>query len=72
MQPGSIFLGANLTHINLAIHYADKLVFFKEGEMVGCGAPRELVSAELIQKVFNVNTEVIENPVTGEPLVVYR
>jgi len=64
-------LVAVMHDINLAIHYADRLVFFKEGKMVGCGAPRELVSTELIQHVFNVTTKVIENPVTGEPLVIY-
>jgi iron complex transport system ATP-binding protein len=64
-------LVAVMHDINLAIHYADKLVFFKEGEMVGCGTPRSLVSTELIRDVFNVQTKVIENPVTGEPLVIY-
>ena len=64
-------LVAVMHDINLAIHYADRLVFFKEGEMVGCGAPRELVSTELIKHVFNVETKVFENPMTGGPLVVY-
>lgn len=57
--------------INLAIQYADKLAFFKEGSLIGYGSPKELVTASLLKEVFNVNTTVMENPVTGGPLVVF-
>ncbi|MGB8192073.1 MAG: heme ABC transporter ATP-binding protein [Chitinophagaceae bacterium] len=64
-------LVAVMHDINLAIQYADKLVFFKEGAMVASGRPKELVNATLLKDVFDVKTTVIDNPVNGEPLVVF-
>jgi iron complex transport system ATP-binding protein len=57
--------------INLAAHYADNLFFFKEGELIIQGRPRDILTENVIERVFNVKTRVIENPVTGKPLVVY-
>jgi iron complex transport system ATP-binding protein len=58
--------------INLAAHYADNLFFFKEGELVVHGKPKDILSAGMIEKVFNIKTTVIENPVTGKPLIIYN
>ena len=58
--------------INLAAHYADNLYFFKEGELVVNGKPKDVLTETIIEKVFNVRTKVIDNPVTGKPLVIYN
>ena len=58
--------------INLAAHYADNLFFFKEGELAVHGKPKDILTENIIEKVFNVKTKVIENPVTGKPLVIYN
>jgi len=58
--------------INLAAHYADNLFFLKEGEVVVHGKPKDILSSEIIDQVFNIKTTVIENPVTGKPLVIYN
>ena len=58
--------------INLAAHYADNLFFLKEGELVVHGKPKDILSAGMIEKVFNIKTTVIENPVTGKPLIIYN
>ncbi len=58
--------------INLAIQFADKLFFLKEGELVAQGKPIDILSEALIEKVFDVQTAVINNPVNNTPLVVYK
>ena len=58
--------------INLAAHYADNLFFLKEGALIVHGKPKDILSAEMIEKVFNIKTTVIENPVTGKPLIIYN
>ena len=65
-------LVAVMHDINLAVQYADKLIFLKEGEMVSYGKPLEILSEELIKKVFDVETKIITNPVNGLPLMVYN
>ena len=64
-------LVAVMHDVNLAVQYADKLIFLKEGEMVSYGNPLDILSEELIKNVFNVDTKIITNPVSGLPLMVY-
>ena len=58
--------------INLAAHYADNLFFLKNGELVVHGKPKDILTAGMVEKVFNIKTTVINNPVTGRPLVIYN
>lgn len=38
--------------------------------MVAEGAPKEIVTAELVEEVFGLRCQVIDDPETGTPLVV--
>lgn len=58
--------------INLAIQHADKLLFFKEGELKAHGSPKGILSEALIENVFGVQTVIINNPVTNNPLLIYK
>jgi iron complex transport system ATP-binding protein len=64
-------LVAVIHDINLAIQYADKLFFLKEGELVSWGKPKEILNEALIKKVFDVETVIINNPVTNNPLIIF-
>lgn len=57
--------------INIAIRYADELIFFKEGTIVKNGAPLKMVDAALIKEVFNIQTQVIAHPSTAKPIIVF-
>ena len=57
--------------INIAAHYADNLFFLREGELIVHGRPKDILTENIIEQVFNIKTTVIENPITGKPLVVY-
>jgi iron complex transport system ATP-binding protein len=70
-RTGTILI-AVLHDINLAIQYADRLFLLKEGNLVARGKPKEILSNELIKKVFDVDATIVENPVSGLPLVVYN
>jgi iron complex transport system ATP-binding protein len=64
-------LVAVMHDINLAVQYADKLFFLKDGELVAHGSPKDILSQELIRKVFKIQATIINNPVTNNPLIVY-
>jgi len=68
----NVVLIAVMHDINLAIQYADKLFFLKEGELIAHGKPKDILTEELIKNVFNVPVTIINNPVTNTPLVVYH
>ncbi|MEU1985610.1 ABC transporter ATP-binding protein [Nocardia sp. NPDC019395] len=61
---------AVLHDLNHAFRYADHLIAMRDGAVVAAGAPREIVTAELVQKVFDLGCRVIDDPETGSPLVV--
>ena len=39
--------------------------------MIVHGRPKDILTENIIEQVFNIKTTVIENPITGKPLVVY-
>jgi iron complex transport system ATP-binding protein len=62
---------AVLHDINIAIQFADKVFFLKEGKLVAQGKPTEIVTVSLLKNIFDVDCSIIENPSTGKPLVIY-
>ncbi|QEO10581.1 ABC transporter ATP-binding protein [Protaetiibacter larvae] len=61
---------AVLHDLNQAARYASHLVVMKDGAIVAEGAPGELVTSELLERVFGIRARIIDDPVTGTPLVV--
>ncbi len=53
--------------INLAVHYSDKFIFFKDGLVQAYGGP-EVITADLIKSIYGFDVEVIDH--RGVPLVV--
>lgn len=63
-------LVAVLHDLNHAARYATHIIAMKDGHVVAEGAPRDIVTAELVEEVFGLRCVVIDDPVTGSPLVV--
>lgn len=61
-----------LHDINLAARYADHLFALRRGRVIASGAPREVVTSELVREVFDLDALVIADPVSGTPLVLPR
>ncbi|UNO42838.1 ABC transporter ATP-binding protein [Streptomyces sp. MST-110588] len=63
-------LVAVLHDLNHAARYATHLIAMRGGEVIAEGAPAEVVTAELVERVFGLKCQVIDDPETGTPLVV--
>ena len=59
-----------LHELNLAARYADHLVAMREGEVVAAGPPGEVITETCVREVFGMDCRVIEDPVTGTPMVI--
>lgn len=63
-------LVAVLHDLNHAARYASHIIALRAGEVVAEGTPAEVVTAPLVEKVFNLKCQIIDDPETGTPLVV--
>ncbi|WP_107103697.1 MULTISPECIES: ABC transporter ATP-binding protein [unclassified Streptomyces] len=63
-------LVAVLHDLNHAARYATHLIAVRDGAVVAEGPPAEVVTAELVERVFGLRCQVIDDPETGTPLVV--
>jgi iron complex transport system ATP-binding protein len=63
-------LAAVLHDLNQACRYATHLIALRDGEIVAQGAPKEIVTPELIARIYGMRCMIIDDPVAGTPLVV--
>ncbi|WJY37475.1 ABC transporter ATP-binding protein [Streptomyces sp. P9-2B-2] len=63
-------LVAVLHDLNHAARYATHLIAMKNGAVIAEGAPADIVTAELVEQVFGLSCQIIEDPESGTPLVV--
>ena len=56
--------------LNLAARCADNLVVFDGGVIAAQGKPKDILSEQLIEKVFGVKSIISQHPVTKRPLVI--
>jgi len=59
-----------LHDLNLAARYADELVAMRGGRIVASGAPADILTPGLVERVFGISSHVMPDPVSGTPLVV--
>jgi iron complex transport system ATP-binding protein len=58
-----------LHDLNLAARYADHLVAVRGGRLHAAGAPEEVLTAEVVDEVFGMRSQVMADPVSGKPMV---
>ncbi|MFG2887416.1 ABC transporter ATP-binding protein [Streptomyces sp. NPDC048297] len=63
-------LVAVLHDLNHAARYATHLIALRGGQVIAEGAPADIVTAGLVEEVFGLRCQIIEDPETGTPLVV--
>lgn len=61
-----------LHDLNHACRYADQIIVMKSGSIVAQGNPSEVISEKLVEEVYGLRCQIIEDPQTGTPLVVPR
>ena len=59
-----------LHDLNLAARYSDRIVVMNSGTILEHGSPSEVIRADLLEEAFGLKAVVIDDPVTGGPLVV--
>jgi iron complex transport system ATP-binding protein len=63
---------AVLHDLNHACRYADQIIAMKSGSIVAQGDPSDLITEDLVEAVYGLKCQIIDDPQTGTPLVVPR
>lgn len=57
--------------LNMAALYCDKIYAMKDGKIILCGTPEEVLTEENIHNLFGVNCSVAKHPITQKPTITY-
>lgn len=63
-------LVAVLHDLNQAARYATHLIAMRDGAIVAEGAPEDVITEELVERVFDLPCRVVPDPVVGTPQIV--
>lgn len=63
---------AVLHDLNHACRFADQIIAMKAGAVVAQGNPADVITATLVEEVYGLECQVIDDPETGTPLVIPR
>jgi iron complex transport system ATP-binding protein len=58
-----------LHDLNAAASLCDRLHVLHEGRLAASGPPREVLTPELLARVFGIRAAVVDHPLTGDPLI---
>ncbi|MGH3872890.1 MAG: ABC transporter ATP-binding protein [Pseudonocardiaceae bacterium] len=59
-----------LHDLNMAARYAQRLVALRAGRIIAQGAPHEVLTEPLLREIFELDAQVLTDPVAGTPLIV--
>ncbi|ADO41595.1 ABC transporter ATP-binding protein [Ketogulonicigenium vulgare Y25] len=65
-------LVAVLHDLNQACRYGDHIIAMKDGAIIVTGAPRAVITEEVVRDVFGISCLIIPDPVTATPMIVPR
>jgi iron complex transport system ATP-binding protein len=58
-----------LHDLNLAAAWADRIVLLKDGLYKYDGAPKEILTPDILQEIYEIQCLVLEHPKTGRPII---
>lgn len=59
-----------LHDLNHAARYSHHLIAMRDGALIAQGPPVEVITEDLVRRVFGLESRVVPDPVTGSPMVV--
>lgn len=67
----NITVVAAIHDLNIAAMYCDRIIAFKEGSIIGCGTPKELLNRDFIYDMYEVESVVNHDKKNGGINIVY-
>lgn len=58
-------------NLNLAANFAGRLIFLKDGKLLGSGTPAEMMCPGILEELFGIRLGTSPHPDTGIPNIIY-
>ena len=58
-------------NLNLAANYAENMIFIKSGAIIGNGTPDEMMTEDMLQRLFEIDLQTMINPQTQRRNMIY-
>ena len=55
--------------LSSACRYADHLIAMHQGKIVASGRPDEIVTSELVERLYGVRCTLLRDPLSGTPVI---
>lgn len=60
-----------VTHdVNPAALDSHRILALRDGSLVGCGPPQELMHPEVLQNIYGIRLLLVPHPTTGQPIII--
>ncbi|MBL8376379.1 MAG: heme ABC transporter ATP-binding protein [Burkholderiales bacterium] len=66
---GDVGVIAVLHDLNLAAQYADRVLLMRAGAVAAQGTPREVLTRNQVEEIFDIRVRVLRHPLGGTPLI---
>jgi len=71
LKKQGITVFASVHDLNIAALYCDQIIVMKKGTIIAVGTPEEVLTRELLQDLYGIDSEISVSPVTGKPQIHY-
>ncbi|WP_163833832.1 ABC transporter ATP-binding protein [Spartinivicinus ruber] len=55
-----------------AAKYADYLIAMRDGNIIASGKPKDIITAQLVKQLYDIDADILQSPEDGKPIVVAR
>ncbi|AUM86474.1 Fe(3+)-dicitrate ABC transporter ATP-binding protein [Clostridium botulinum] len=59
-----------LHDLNLAARFSDYIIAIKKGAIIKYGTPEEVMTLEVLRKIFNINADIVIEPKSNRPVCI--
>ncbi|GEK20795.1 putative F420-0 ABC transporter ATP-binding protein [Cellulomonas xylanilytica] len=63
---------AALHDLNLAAAFCEHVLVLADGHLAAAGHPREVLTPELLRRVYGVEADILQHPRTGRPVIAFH
>ena len=56
--------------LNLAAHFADRILILKEGKMLALGTPEEALRESHLELAYGIQTQIVSHPRFDHPMII--